>query len=350
MRYTRRKTRVVRIGNIKIGGDNKIAIQSMCNAPTKDAKKTIRQIQSLQEAGCDIVRVAVPDRESLAALAMIKKQASIPIVADIHFDYRLAIEAAKIVDKIRINPGNIGGEEKFIQVLEAAKESSIPVRIGVNTGSLEKDLLQKHGKTAEAVVLSASRALMIAEKIDFRDIVVSLKSSDVLDTINSYRMFSERFDYPLHIGVTEAGPLPIGAVKSAVGIGTLLAEGIGDTLRVSLTEDPVEEVYIAKEILQGLGLYPGRVFVSCPTCGRTSPNIIKIAKEIEAKTRDIRKPIKIAVMGCEVNGPGEARDADIGIAFSKEKAFLFEKGKIVRSINPKQAVNVVLEEIKKLNL
>lgn len=346
--YKRIKTRVVAVGNLKIGGNNKIAIQSMCNTSTEDIKSTIRQVHELENAGCDIIRVAVPDKEAVSAIKMIKKEVHAPIVADIHFDYRLAIAAAAVADKIRINPGNIGGEKSFREVVKAAKDSSIPIRIGVNTGSLEKDILEKYGRTPEAVVESAARAIKLTEKLDFHDVVVSLKSSDVMDTIGAYRMFSERFNFPLHVGVTEAGPLPLGAVKSAVGIGALLAEGIGDTIRVSLTENPVEEVYIAKEILQGLGLAKGRAFVSCPTCGRTDPKIIEIVREIEAKTRNIKKPIKIAVMGCEVNGPGEAMDADIGVAFSKGRAFLFRNGKIIKDIRKEDIIKTIYDEISSL--
>lgn len=345
MDNARRKTRIVKIGNVNIGGNNRIAIQSMCNTDTRDAAQTIKQIAGLQDAGCDIIRVAVPDMESVSALRRIKKEIGIPLVADIHFDHRLAIACAGIADKIRINPGNISGKERFIEVIKAAKDSSIPIRIGVNTGSLEKDIEKRYGKTPMAVVESAAQAISIAEKNGFEDIVISLKSSDVLDTIKSYRLFSQRFDYPLHVGVTEAGPLPMGAVKSSVGIGALLAEGIGDTIRVSLTENPVEEVYIAKEILQSLGLIKGRVFVSCPTCGRTDPKMIDIAKEIEAKTRDIKKNVKIAVMGCEVNGPGEAKDADIGVAFSKGNAFIFRKGKFIKEVNKNNIIKEFLDEI-----
>lgn len=346
--YKRKKTRVIKIGKISVGGNNKIAIQSMCNTSTKDIKSTIRQVHELENAGCNIIRIAVPDKETVFALKAIKKEANAPVVADIHFDYRLAIAAAAVADKIRINPGNIGGEKSFREVVRAAKDNSIPIRIGVNTGSLEKDILERYERTPKAAVESAARAIKLTEKLDFHDVVVSLKSSDVMDTIEAYRMFSERFNCPLHVGVTEAGPLPIGAVKSAVGIGTLLAEGIGDTIRVSLTENPVEEVYIAKEILLGLGLAKGRVFVSCPTCGRTDPKIIEIAKEIEAKTRNIKKPIKIAVMGCEVNGPGEAMDADIGVAFSKDRAFLFRKGKIIKNIGNEDIIKTIYDKISSL--
>lgn len=344
----RRKTRVVEIGKVKIGGDNGIAIQSMCNTPTRDVKKTVEQILKLEDAGCDIIRVAVPDKESVSALPKIKEQINIPIIADIHFDHRLAIECADTADKIRINPGNIGGHDRFKEVIRAAKENGIPLRIGVNLGSLEKDIEERSGRTPEAIVESAARAIKVAEELGFKDLVISLKSSSVADTICAYRIFSKRFDHPLHIGVTEAGPLPIGAVKSSVGIGTLLAEGIGDTIRVSLTEDPVEEVCIAKEILRSLNFRKGRIFVSCPTCARTNPQIISFAKEIEEKTRKIDNPMKIAVMGCEVNGPGEAKDADIGIAFSRDRAFLFRKGRMIRSVEQEDAVKAVLTELKDL--
>ncbi|MFO8015964.1 MAG: flavodoxin-dependent (E)-4-hydroxy-3-methylbut-2-enyl-diphosphate synthase [Candidatus Woesearchaeota archaeon] len=346
--HSRKKTKVVDIGGVKIGGGNKIAVQSMCNTFTQDTDSTIKQIKNLESAGCDIIRLAVPDMDSVNALRNIKCRVRIPVVADIHFDHKLAIECAGIADKIRINPGNIGGEERYREVIRAVRDNRKAMRIGVNTGSLEKDIIERFGRGPEGVVESAARAVRIAEEEGFNDIMVSLKSSDVADTISAYRLFSERFDHPLHLGVTEAGPLPAGAVKSSVGIGALLAEGIGDTIRVSLTEDPVEEVHIAYEILKSLGLSDGRVFISCPTCGRTNPMVMGIAREIEERTRHISRPIRIAVMGCEVNGPGEAKNADIGIAFSKDRAFIFRKGKIIRESGMDDAVSALMDEIDRM--
>ena len=337
----RNKTLAVRIGDVMIGSDMPVRVQSMCNTFTSDVDKTVKQILALEDAGCEIVRVAVPDMESVNALQQIRKNISIPLVADIHFDYRLAIKSLKYADKIRINPGNIGGRMK--DVVLAAKDQGRAIRIGVNSGSLEKEIRNRLGCCPKALVESARTSIKIAESCDFYDIVVSLKSSNVLDTIDAYMLFSQEFDYPTHIGITEAGPLCVGLAKSAVGIGHLLLQGIGDTIRVSLTEDPEEEVNAAYEILRSVGLRKGRTFISCPTCGRTGPRTIEIAKEIEKKTRGINK--KIAVMGCEVNGPGEARDADVGIAFCKDKAVVFKKGKVVRIVNVEAAVDALMMQV-----
>ncbi|ANX01293.1 4-hydroxy-3-methylbut-2-en-1-yl diphosphate synthase [Thermoclostridium stercorarium subsp. leptospartum DSM 9219] len=347
----RKKTVKVRAGNVYIGGDAPISIQSMTNTKTSDLKATIAQIRKLENAGCDIVRVAVPDMDAAMAIGQIKKEISVPLVADIHFDYRLAIAAMeKGADKVRINPGNIGSEDRVRSVVSCARERGIPIRIGVNSGSLEKDLLEKyHGITPEALVESALRHVSILEKLNFSDIVISLKATSVPLTIAAYRLISEKVRYPLHVGITEAGTVYSGTIKSAVGIGALLAEGIGDTIRVSLTGDPVEEIKAGKTILKSLGLYNrGAELISCPTCGRTRINLIKIAEEVERALENIDKPIKVAVMGCAVNGPGEAREADIGIAGGDGCALLFRHGEIIRKIPEDRIVEELLEEIKKL--
>ncbi|UZQ86951.1 flavodoxin-dependent (E)-4-hydroxy-3-methylbut-2-enyl-diphosphate synthase [Thermoclostridium stercorarium] len=334
-----------------MGGDAPISIQSMTNTKTSDLKATIAQIRKLENAGCDIVRVAVPDMDAAMAIGQIKKEISVPLVADIHFDYRLAIAAMeKGADKVRINPGNIGSEDRVRSVVSCARERGIPIRIGVNSGSLEKDLLEKyHGITPEALVESALRHVSILEKLNFSDIVISLKATSVPLTIAAYRLISEKVRYPLHVGITEAGTVYSGTIKSAVGIGALLAEGIGDTIRVSLTGDPVEEIKAGKTILKSLGLYNrGAELISCPTCGRTRINLIKIAEEVERALENIDKPIKVAVMGCAVNGPGEAREADIGIAGGDGCALLFRHGEIIRKIPEDRIVEELLEEIKKL--
>ena len=316
----RKQKRIVNIGGVKIGGDNPVAIQSMCNTDTRDVKATVNQIHELENAGCEIIRVAVPDMVAAKAVADIKKQIHIPLVVDIHFDYRLALECMKNgADKVRINPGNIGDRDRVKQVVEMAKEREIPIRIGVNGGSLERELLQKYGGvTADALVESAMGHVAILDELNFNNVVVSIKISDVPKMLCAYRKFNEISDIPLHIGVTESGTLKGGTVKSAVGIGALLAEGIGDTMRVSLTANPVEEIYAAYDIQKVLGMRKtGAEIVSCPTCGRTQLDLISIANEVEKRAANIDKPIKIAVMGCAVNGPGEAREADIGIAGGK---------------------------------
>ncbi|MEG6611977.1 flavodoxin-dependent (E)-4-hydroxy-3-methylbut-2-enyl-diphosphate synthase [Pseudoclostridium thermosuccinogenes] len=347
--YIKRKpTKKIRVGDIFIGGDAPITVQSMTNTDTRDAASTIEQIKRLEEAGCDIVRVAVPDNEAAAAIAKIKKAISIPLVADIHFDYRLALASMENgADKIRLNPGNIGGRDRVKAVVEQAKQRGIPIRIGVNSGSVEKPILEKYGGvTPEGMVESALNHAAILEDFDFDNIVFSIKASSVPMTIAAYRLMSEKSRYPLHIGVTEAGTINRGTIKSSVGLGCLLAEGIGDTIRVSLTGDPVEEVRVGLEILKSLGLMTGGIdFVSCPTCGRCQVDLIRIANEVEEKLRPLKKNIKVAVMGCAVNGPGEAREADIGIAGGKGEVLLFKKGKVVRKIPQEMAVEELLREI-----
>lgn len=347
----RKNTKKVRVGETFIGGDSPITVQSMTNSDTRDPVSTVNQIKRLEEAGCTIVRVAVPDIQAAEAIGYIKKAISIPLVADIHFDYRLAIESMKNgADKIRLNPGNIGDRDRVKAVVEVAKERQIPIRIGVNSGSLEKEVMSKFGGvTPEAMVESALGHARILEELDFNDIVFSLKASSVTMTIAAYRKMGELSNYPLHIGVTEAGTVYRGTIKSSVGIGCLLAEGIGDTIRVSLTGDPVEEVRVGNEILKGLGLKKGGVeFVSCPTCGRCQIDLIGIASKIEEKLSKVDKDIKVAVMGCAVNGPGEAREADIGLAGGKGEVLLFKKGEIIRKIPQERAVEEFLEEIYKL--
>lgn len=347
----RRITKEVNVGGVIIGGKNPISIQSMCNTDTRDVAATVSQIRALEEAGCEIVRVAVPDMEAAAAIAGIKKGINIPLVADIHFDYRLALESIKNgVDKIRINPGNIGERSRVKSVADAAKAAGVPIRIGVNGGSLEKELVAEYGgATAEALVKSAVGHMEILNDVGFSDMVVSIKVSDVKVMLEAYRMFSEKYDTPLHIGVTEAGTERLGTIKSSIGIGTLLSEGIGDTMRVSLTADPVREVYLAKDILRVLGeRKDGIEFVSCPTCGRTQVDLIGIASEVEKRLAGIDKNIKVAVMGCAVNGPGEARDADIGLAGGKGVCLIFKKGVVLRKVKESEAVSELVEEVKKL--
>lgn len=343
--------REVRIGNVKIGGNHPVAIQSMCNTNTRDAKATIAQIRRLEDAGCEIVRVAVPDMAAAQAVAEIKKGIRIPLVVDIHFDYRLALECMKNgADKVRINPGNIGSRDRVKAVVDMAKEREIPIRIGVNGGSLDKRLLEKYGGvTADALVESALEHVAILDDLNFRDIVVSIKVSHVPTMLEAYRKFHQISDIPLHIGVTEAGTKRSGTIKSAVGIGALLSEGIGDTVRVSLTADPVEEIYTAYDILKVLGLRrQGAELVSCPTCGRTQLDLIPIAEEVERRLAEIQKPIRVAVMGCAVNGPGEARGADIGIAGGKGEGLIFKKGQILRKVPQEQLVEELMKEIETL--
>lgn len=350
--YVNRKiTRIVDVGGVKIGGGNPISIQSMCNTDTRDAEATVRQILALEEAGCEIIRVAVPDAEAADAIAKIKKEIHIPLVADIHFDYRLALKCIENgIDKVRINPGNIGSRDRVKQVADAAKAKGIPIRIGVNGGSLEKRLLEKYGgPTADALVESALGHVEILDDVDFEDIVVSIKVSNVPTMIEAYRKFSERSDIPLHVGVTESGTERLGTIKSSIGIGTLISEGIGDTIRVSLTADPVREVYAAKDILRVLGERKNGIeFVSCPTCGRTQIDLIGIASEVEKRLQGIDKSIKVAVMGCIVNGPGEARDADIGIAGGKGEGIIFRKGEILRKVPEDMIVEELVKEVEKL--
>jgi (E)-4-hydroxy-3-methylbut-2-enyl-diphosphate synthase len=347
----RKITREVKIGNKKIGGNNPILVQSMTNTDTHDIEKTIEQIKRLEAEGCDIIRVAVPDMKAAEAIKEIKKNINIPLVADIHFDYRLAIKSIENgADKIRINPGNIGREENIKKVVEIAKEKGIPIRIGVNSGSLEKEILHKYkGVTAEAVVESALKNVLILEKLGFYDIVISLKTTNVPLTIEAYKLASSKVDYPLHVGITEAGTIEAGTIKSAIGIGTLLYLGIGDTIRVSLTGDPVHEVRVGRQILRSLGLLKeGVEVISCPTCGRTKIDLIKLAEEVEKRTRHIKKPLKVAVMGCVVNGPGEAKEADIGIAGGEGEGIVFKKGKVYKKVKEEELVEELMKEIEKL--
>ncbi len=347
----RTETKVVQVGHLKLGGGNPIVIQSMCNTDTRNVAATVAQIHALEAAGCEMVRVAVPDMAAAEAVGEIKKQIQIPLVADIHFDYRLALRVMERgVDKVRINPGNIGEESRIRQVVEMAKQKKIPIRIGVNSGSLEKDLVEKYGGvTPQGLVESALRHVKILESYDFSDIVVSIKASDVPFSLETYRILSEHIPYPLHVGITEAGTLYSGTIKSAVGIGAILASGIGDTIRVSLTGDPVEEVKVAKEILKSLGLRKfGVELISCPTCGRTQIDLISIANKVEKRCASCQKNIKVAVMGCVVNGPGEAKEADIGIAGGNGVGILFQKGVLIRKVEESQLVDALMEEIEKL--
>ena len=339
------------VGGVPVGGGAPVSIQSMCNTRTEDVEATAAQILRLEKAGCGIVRVTVPTEEAARALSAIKERIHIPLVADIHFDYRLAVAAAERgADKIRINPGNIGGEDRVRAVVNACKRRSVPIRIGVNGGSIEKELLEKYGRvTPEALVESALRHAALLEKYDFEDICISVKSSDVPLCMAAYRALHERVDYPLHLGVTEAGTPAMGLVKSAVGIGGLLCEGIGDTIRVSLTADPVEEVYAAKKILRACGLRKSGVnLISCPTCGRTAYDMIPLAEELERRLEDCDKPITVAVMGCVVNGPGEARAADIGVAGGKGEGLIFRRGEILYKVPQEKLLDALLGEIEKL--
>ncbi|MBR2335912.1 MAG: flavodoxin-dependent (E)-4-hydroxy-3-methylbut-2-enyl-diphosphate synthase [Clostridia bacterium] len=352
----RRKTREINIGGVKIGGENKIAIQSMTNTDTKNFEATLDQIKRLSSAGCDIVRITVPDEEAAETIRKIKESGvRTPIVADIHFDYRAALKSAEYgVDKIRINPGNIGDEDRVRAVINACKERNIPIRIGVNSGSVEKHILEKYGSpTPEALCESALFHASILEKYDFYDTAISIKSSDVSGMIEANRLVAERCDYPIHIGVTEAGNERRGAIKSAIGIGSLLADGIGDTLRVSLTADPVREIAAAKDILSALEIEGqcGMNIVSCPTCGRTKINLIELSDRFEnaiAEEGLSDLPITVALMGCIVNGPGEAREADIGIAGGKGEALLFKHGQPVRKITENEIIPTLISEIKKI--
>ncbi|MBE6070991.1 MAG: flavodoxin-dependent (E)-4-hydroxy-3-methylbut-2-enyl-diphosphate synthase [Clostridium butyricum] len=347
----RRNSRKVKVGNIYVGGDSPITIQSMTNVRTSNVDEVLRQIDELHRAGCDIIRCAVLDMDDAEALKEITDKSPIPVVADIHFDYRLALKAIENgVSALRINPGNIGSEDRVEKVAKACKLKRIPIRIGVNSGSLEKEILERDGKvTAEGLVESALRHVKILEKLDFYDIVISIKSSNVEMMIESYRLIADKCDYPLHLGVTESGTVFKGTIKSSIGIGTLLAEGIGDTIRVSLTSNPIEEIKVATEVLRCLGLKKkGVEFVSCPTCGRTQINLIKIAEEVEKRLENCKKEIKVAVMGCVVNGPGEAREADIGIAGGKGEGIIFRKGKIVRKVKEEDLIAALMEEIEKL--
>ncbi|MBV7274901.1 flavodoxin-dependent (E)-4-hydroxy-3-methylbut-2-enyl-diphosphate synthase [Clostridium thailandense] len=344
----RLKTKKVKVGNVYIGDDSKITVQSMTNTDTRNIKETVTQIRRLEKAGCDIVRCAVPDMTACDAIKEIVKDINIPLVADIHFDYKLALKSIENgIAALRINPGNIGSIDRVKEVAKAAKDKSIPIRIGVNSGSLKKEILDKYGGVCpEALVESALEHVRILENINYDDIVISIKSSNVVQMIESYRMITNTVNYPLHLGVTESGTIWRGTIKSSIGIGTLLSEGIGDTIRVSLTGDPVEEVRVGKEILKSIGyLKEGIEFVSCPTCGRTAINLINIAEEVEKRLINYNKNIKVAIMGCVVNGPGEAREADIGIAGGNGEGLIFKKGEIVKKVKENQLVEELMKEI-----
>lgn len=346
--YNRTETRPINVGGIQIGGQNKVIIQSMCNTKTKDVNATVEQILKLEKAGCEIIRVACLDLEDAKAIKKIKQKIHIPIVADIHFDYKIALQAIESgVDKIRINPGNIGDEEKTRAVVEACKQNGLPIRIGVNAGSLEKELLEKYGKPcSSAMIESAKRHVDILEKLDFYDIAISLKASNLDMCVEAYEKAAEEFQYPLHLGITEAGTAFSGTIKSSIGLGVMLRQGIGDTLRVSLSDDPVEEIYVCKEILKNCGLFnKSPKLVSCPTCGRIQYDMIPIAKEMEKFLMGLEADITVAIMGCAVNGPGEAREADIGIAGGNGEALLFKKGEIIRKIKEENIVEELKQEI-----
>jgi (E)-4-hydroxy-3-methylbut-2-enyl-diphosphate synthase len=347
----RKSTKQITLGNLKIGGKAPVVVQSMTKTDTRDVTSTVSQIKKLQASGCEAVRVAVLNSEAAQAIKAIKKHIKIPLIADVHFNHKLALEAiAYGADGLRINPGNIGNKLKIKEVVSAAKDRCIPIRIGVNAGSLEKDLLKRYGHpTAKALVESAGRHIKILEDLKFTSIKVSLKASDVIKTIEAYRLFSKRFNYPLHIGISEAGPAFSGTIKSAVGLGILLSEGIGDTVRVSLTADPVEEVRVAYEILKSLHLrQKGPEIISCPTCGRCEIDIIGLVDKVESKMLNIKNPVKVAVMGCVVNGPGEAREADIGIAGGKGIGILFKHGKVVKKLKERELFDTLMREIDKL--
>jgi len=349
----RRLTRQLEVGKVKVGGGAPIAVQSMTNTKTSDPVATLEQINRLAEAGCDIVRCAVPDMAAAEGLKTIVKESPIPVIADIHFDYKLALAAIEAgVDGLRLNPGNIGGNDRVAAVVEAAKKRNIPIRIGVNAGSLPKDLLEKYGHpTPEALVEAAWRHIRILEEMDYKNIKISLKAHDVPLTLAAYRLMASQCDYPLHVGITEAGTVNSGIIKSAVGIGTLLAEGIGDTIRVSLTGDPVREVKVGFEILKSLALREyGPTLISCPTCGRTQINLEKLALEVERRLAEITEPITVAVMGCVVNGPGEAREADVGIAGGINEGLIFRKGEVLKKVAEADIIDELFAEIDKILL
>ena len=349
--YTRNKTKIVNIGGVQIGGGKPIAIQSMTNTKTHDVEATVKQILTLEEAGCEIVRVAVPDEQAARAISEITKRIHIPLVADIHFDYRLALMAIENgVQKLRINPGNIGNSARVQAVVEKAKAYKIPIRIGVNSGSVEKGLLEQYsGVCAQAMVESAKKHIDLLEEMDFTDIVVSLKASTIPLAIEAYTLFAEKYAYPLHVGITEAGTLYKGTIKSSAGLGAILSREIGDTIRVSLSDDPIQEIECAKAVLQSLELRQfGVEIISCPTCGRTNVDLIKLAKQVEDQTKHITKPLKIAVMGCAVNGPGEAKEADIGVAGGKGEGLIFKKGEIVRKVKENELLEVFMKELNQI--
>ena len=345
---TRRKTKQVKVGDVTIGGDAPVRIQSMTTTHTWDVDATVEQIQRLEAAGCELVRVAVPDEQDARAIGKIVSRIKIPLIADIHFNYRYALIALdEGVSKLRLNPGNIGARERVEEVVKKAKERKVPIRIGVNAGSLQKDLLKKYGHPcAEAIVESAFEHIKILEELDFRDIIVSLKTSDVPMTVDTYRLFSQKSDYPLHLGVTEAGTLIRGTVSSSVGLGILLSEGIGDTMRVSLTADPVEEIKVAKFILQSLGLRKeGVKIISCPSCGRADVDVFKLANEVETRAQSIKDPMSIAVMGCEVNGPGESMEADFGITGGRNTGMIYIDGKKHKLVSENELVDKLFQQI-----
>lgn len=351
----KRKTRVVQVANLKIGGDNPIIIQSMTNTNSADVEATVQQINELEKAGCQLVRMTINNTKAAEAIKKIKKRVNLPLVADIHFDYRLALLAIENgIDKLRINPGNIGSDENVRKVVEAAKEKNIPIRIGVNSGSIEREILEKYGSPCvDALVESAMYHVRLLEKFNFFDIIISLKSSNVKMMIDTYRKISSLVDYPLHLGVTEAGTKFQGTVKSAIGIGSLLVDGIGDTIRVSLTENPVEEIKVAKEILKVLDLSDeGVEIISCPTCGRTEIDLISLAKQVEEEFESEKNKFKVAVMGCVVNGPGEAREADYGIAAGRGVGILFKKGQTIKKVPEKDLLKelkeMIAEDLKKI--
>ncbi|MEJ2032129.1 MAG: flavodoxin-dependent (E)-4-hydroxy-3-methylbut-2-enyl-diphosphate synthase [Deltaproteobacteria bacterium] len=348
---TRRKTRQIHVGELAIGGDAPIAVQSMTNTDTRDVDTTVTQVHRLEQAGCELIRVAVLDPDAARAIARIRERITIPLIADIHFDHRLAVAAMENgAQSIRINPGNLGGPEKLARVVAAAKAHGVPIRVGVNSGSVEKEILKKHGRpTPAALVESALRNVTLLEALDFHEIKISLKSSDALATVEAYRELSRRCDYPLHLGVTEAGGLIAGTVKSSVALGILLAEGIGDTFRISLTRDPVEEIRVAWELLRSLHLRArGPELVSCPTCGRCQIDLFPLAEAVERHVQNMTTSLKVAVMGCVVNGPGEAKEADIGLAGGKGVGIIFKKGKLFRKVAESELLPVFLEELDKL--
>lgn len=345
------ETKQVKVGNVLVGGGAPVSIQSMLNIPASDIENSVKQAVRLEEAGCEIIRIAIPNMEAVRLIPALKKNVKMPVVADIHFDYKLAIESvAAGVDKIRINPGNIGGTDRVKAVVDACKPKEIPIRIGVNSGSVEKEILAKYGSpTAEALCESALYYASLLEKFDYTNIVLSMKSSNVKTMVDAYKLAAEKCNYPLHLGVTEAGTERMGIIKSSAGLGALLLQGIGDTIRVSLTADPVKEIYAAKDILKALDIRrDGVQFVSCPTCGRTKIDLISIATEVENRLRDCNKNIKVAVMGCAVNGPGEAKEADIGIAGGNGVGLIFKKGEIIRKVPEDKLIEELIKEVEKL--
>lgn len=346
----RNSTKTISYGNVKVGGNNPISVQSMTNTDTRDVKSTVEQIKRLENEKCDIIRLAVLDTDAAKALKTIKKEVNIPIIADIHFDYRLAIKSVKNgVDGLRLNPGNIGNSDRVREVVKACMDYNVPIRIGVNSGSINKAYLEKYnGVNVNSMVESALEHVRILEEMNFNNIVVSLKSTDIKLTVESYEKISQICSYPLHIGITEAGTKWAGTIKSSIGIGSLLLNGIGDTIRVSLTGNPIEEVKVGKQILRSLDLLKDKVqIISCPTCGRTQVDLEKIANEVEKQTENIFKPIKVAIMGCAVNGPGEAKEADLGIAAGKGSGLLFKKGEIIKKVKEDQLISELINEIKK---